>query len=43
MTVAHVEVLPHASAAVHVIVEVPTLNVPFPFVPLPLRVVAPVI
>ena len=43
IVVAQVDVLPHASAAVQVIVEVPTLNVPLAFVPVPLLVVAPVI
>ena len=40
--VVQVEVLPHASVTVHVIVETPILNVPLASVPVPLRVVAPV-
>ena len=40
--VVQVEVLPHASVTVHVIVEAPTLNVPLASVPVPLLVVAPV-
>jgi hypothetical protein len=39
--VEQVEVLPHASVAVHVIVETPGLNAPLASVP-PLLVVAPV-
>ena len=41
--VEQVEILPHASVTVHVIVETPTLNVPLASVPEPLLVVAPVI
>jgi len=37
--VAHVAVLPHASIAVHVTVEVPTLNVPLASLPVPLLLV----
>lgn len=40
--VVQVEVLPHASVTDHVIVEMPTLNVPLASVPVPLLVVAPV-
>jgi hypothetical protein len=41
-TVVHLEILPHASVTVHVIVETPTLNVPLASVPVPLLVVVPV-
>jgi hypothetical protein len=41
-TVVQVEILPHASVTVHVIVDAPTLNVPLASVPVPLLVVAPV-
>jgi len=41
-TVVQVEVLPHASVTVQVIVDAPTLNVPLASVPVPLLVVAPV-
>ena len=40
--VVQVEVLPHASVTVHVIVETPVLNIPLASVPVPLLVVAPV-
>jgi hypothetical protein len=43
IVVEQVDVLPHASDTVHVIVDVPTLNVPLAFVPVPLLVVEPVI
>lgn len=35
--------LPHPSVAVHVIVDIPTLNTPLALFPAPLLVVAPVI
>jgi hypothetical protein len=41
--VVQVEVLPHASVTVHVIVEAPRLNIPLASFPVPLLVVAPVI
>ena len=41
--VVQVEILPHASVTVHVIVDIPILNVPLALVPVPLLVVAPVI
>ena len=41
--VVQVAVLPHASVTVHVIVDIPILNVPLALVPVPLLVVAPVI
>ena len=41
--VVQVEVLPHASVTVHVIVETPGLNTPLASGPVPLLVVAPVI
>lgn len=41
--VAQVEILPHASVTVHVMVDMPALNVPMASVPVPLLVVAPVI
>ena len=37
----HVEVLPQASVAVHVIIERPALKLPLALPPDPLRVVAP--
>jgi hypothetical protein len=40
--VVQVEVLPHASVTVQVIVEMPGLNTPLASVPVPLLVVAPV-
>ena len=41
--VMHVDVLPHASAAVQVIVEMPVLNTPLASFPVPFLIVAPVI
>jgi hypothetical protein len=41
--VAQVEIFPQPSLTVHVIVERPILNVPLASVPVPLRVVTPVI
>ena len=40
--VVQVEILPHASVTVHVIVETPILNNPLASFPVPLLVVAPV-
>ena len=40
--VVQVEILPHASVTVHVIVETPTSNTPLASGPVPLLVVAPV-
>ena len=41
--VVQVEVFPHASVTVHVIVETPGINTPLASFPVPLLVVAPVI
>jgi predicted ester cyclase len=41
--VEHVEALPQLSFTVHVIVETPTLKSPLAFLPVPLRMVAPLI
>ena len=41
-SVAQFELLPHASVTVHVIVEMPGLNIPLASLPVPLLVVAPV-